>query len=333
MERPYGVGRLSPAELARLFVCVDCRDGNLIRADQESAELSLACSLCGACYPIRDGIPVLLPAELRPEANGSAESSGHKLRQAEFTDSEADDDWEINRPHGAPALHGWLLAEKFRRSVDGLSPIRRGTMALTVCGGSGLDAEFLARAGARVISSDISLGAAQRARERARRYGLHITPIVADVENLPFVDQAIDLVFVHDGLHHLEEPAVGLAEMTRVARCAVSVNEPAKAALTALAVRLNLAFEHEEAGNRVARLTLEEIVQTVEANGFRVVNARRYGMYYKHNPGWPMRLLSRERIFPLATSGLSLLNTLAGGVGNKLNVQAVRGSSEPEPKS
>jgi SAM-dependent methyltransferase len=330
IDRASGAAPRSWGDLAELLTCADCRDGNLIVSTEESIDPLFICTLCDATYPIREGIPVMLPAELRPGRDVVHESRGHKQQQAEFSDSEADDAWEINRPHGAPAFHGWLLGEKFRRSIEGLRPILPGSLALTVCGGSGLDAEFLALAGAHVISSDISLGAARRARERARRYGLQITPIVADAENLPFADRAIDIAYVHDGLHHLEEPAAGLAEMARVARRAVSVTEPAKAALTALAVRLNLALEQEEAGNRVARLTLDEIVETLERRDFRVLNAHRYGMYYKHNPGWAIDLLSRERIFPLATTALSLLNTLAGRVGNKLTVQAVRAAAGPE---
>jgi ubiquinone/menaquinone biosynthesis C-methylase UbiE len=44
---------------------------------------------------------------------------------------------------------------------------------------------------------------------------------VADAERLPFPDRSIDVVYVHDGLHHLARPEAGLAEMTRVARLAV----------------------------------------------------------------------------------------------------------------
>jgi len=42
-----------------------------------------------------------------------------------------------------------------------------------------------------------------------------------------------------------------------------------------------------------------------------------------------MDLLSRERTFPLATTGLSFLNALAGGVRNKLTVQAARVAGAP----
>ncbi len=122
---------------------------------------------------------------------------------------------------------------------------------------------------ARVIASDISPGAARRTRERARRYGLDITPIVADVERLPFADGAFDVVLVHDGLHHLEQPQVGLAEMARVARRWVSVTEPARAVATSIAVRAGVALEREESGNRVARRTPAEVAGVLRTAGFR----------------------------------------------------------------
>lgn len=298
------------SDLLGALACPTCHTSDL-RASTET----LRCERCGAAYPLVDGIPVLLPP-----GSGQAE----KQRQAAYFDDAVDEDFEIARPNGAPRLYRWLLAEKFRRSVAGLESLVRGATVLTVCGGSGMDAEFLARSGARVIASDISLGAAQRAQERARRYGLAIAPVVADVERLPFRDHAVDLVYVHDGLHHLERPAAGLAEMTRVAGRAVSVNEPARAAVTALAIRLGLALEREEAGNHVARLTLEELTGQLAARGFRVVRAQRYAMYYRHEPGRPSRWLSRGPVLPLSKGAFRAVNGVAGAVGNKLTVQAVR---------
>ena len=99
----------------------------------------------------------------------------------------------------------------------GVGPMQKGETVLTVCAGSGMDAEFLARSGYRVIAADLSLGAALRCLDRARRYNLDIAPIVADAEHLPFPDQSIGLVYVHDGLHHLQDPMAGLIEMARVA--------------------------------------------------------------------------------------------------------------------
>jgi SAM-dependent methyltransferase len=187
-----------------------------------------------------------------------------------------------------------------------------------------MDAEALARAGARVVSSDLSLGAARRARRRAERHRLPIESIVADVEDLPFGDQSVDVVAVHDGLHHLDDPYAGLAEMVRVARRWVLVSEPARASITGLAIRLGLALETEAAGNRVGRLEVDEVARYLERRDFVILRAERYGMYYPHHPGAIFRLLSRPVLYPLVRVGYRLGNRLVGRFGNKLVVVAER---------
>jgi SAM-dependent methyltransferase len=270
-----------------------------------------------------DGIPILIPGA----ADGGSPDAAHKRDQAAFFDEEASPEWEITRPHGAPAWHRWQLEEKQRRAISGLGALA-GMSALTVCGGSGMDAEFLCSEGAGpVVSSDISLGAARRAAERARRFDVPLLSLVADVERLPFADRSFDLVFVHDGLHHLEDPMLGLREMARVARRAISVNEPARANATKTAVRLGLSVEHEEAGNRVARMSLTEIEDVLSEAGFEIVAAERYAMLYRHEPGAPTRLLSRSGVSPLARGGWRAGNAAIGRFGNKLTVQGLRPSA------
>jgi SAM-dependent methyltransferase len=247
----------------------------------------------------------------------------HARLQAEHFD-EADEEFEIERPRGTTPLYTWLIEEKFRRSIDALGGLVRDATALAVCGGSGMDGELLARAGAHVVTADISVGASRRAVERSRRHGLELTPVVADAENLPFADGSFDLAYVHDGLHHLEHPERGLAEIARVARRAVSVTEPARAGLTRAAVRVGLALEREDAGNRVARLDPDEVAVFLRERGFEVVRAERYGMLYRHHPGASSRFLSRPRVLPVAVGSLRVANAVAGSLGNKMTVQAVR---------
>ena len=274
---------------------------------------ALRCPGCGAAYREEDGIPELLPP-------GDDE---HKSAQAAFFDDEADPEWETVRPFAAPAHYRWLMEEKLRRATDAIGPLA-GETVLVVCGGSGMDAHLLANAGARVVTCDLSVGAARRARERARRFGLDVVSIVADVERLPFADRAAPVVLVHDGLHHLERPEVGLAEMARVAGRAVSVTEPARAAATSAAVRVGLAQEREEAGNRVARLRPGDVTAPLEAAGFRVVAARRYPMRYRHEPGAVVSALSSPPLRPFGRVAQRALDVTLARFGNKLAVQAVR---------
>lgn len=293
--------------LAKLLVCPRCR------CDLEWGEREIRCTACGAVYENADGVPVLLP--------GSREAQ--KDEQASYFD-EADPEFEITRPHGTPWLYRWMLAEKFRRSLDALPTPDGPRTAATICGGSGMDAEFLARAGLSVISTDISLGAARRTQERAHRFGFEVFPAVADAEALPFRDRSVDLVYVHDGLHHLESPEQGLGEMLRVSRIAISINEPARAQATLLAARIGLAEHYEEAGNFIARLDPEQVAAEVSAAGFEVVKNERFAMVYRHEPGRAARILSQPGLRAITRGGLVAFNAAGGAVGNKLALQAVR---------
>ena len=295
--------------LRALLRCPVCR-GEL------EENVALECRRCTRIFSILDGIPVLLPEV--PE-----HLDRHKAEQAAHFDA-ADPEWETVRPAGAPAFYRGLIEHKFEQAVAGLRTLLPGATVLTVCGGSGMDAEFLARAGAQVISSDLSIEAARRARERGRLHALPLKPLVADVEALPFSDRSVDVVFVHDGLHHLENPLGGLAEMARVARVAVSVNEPARAAATQIAVRVGLSEVKEAAGNVVERVAPRAITATLENAGFEVVRRRRYAMVYRHEPGRISALLSAPPLRQVADGALRAFNGVLGDLGNKLTVQAVR---------
>ncbi|MEX2553757.1 MAG: methyltransferase domain-containing protein [Actinomycetota bacterium] len=285
----------------------------------------IRCCGCKLSFPIVDGIPVMRLEEDVSVGDGGADDGAHKLGQAAYYDHAPASEFEISRPHGTPRLYQWLISEKLRRSVAGIDALTPGWTALTVCGGSGMDAEFLAQRGCRVISSDISLGAARRAQKRALIYGFEILPIVADAEHLPFKERTVDLVYVHDGLHHLSEPARGLEEMARIARRAVSITEPARAAATAVAIRLGISDEVEDAGNRVARLKPNDTCAALSSLGFGVLRSRRYAMYYPHEPGPGFRKLSGPALLPLVKAAWKMLDLTVGRrIGNKLSIVALR---------
>jgi ubiquinone/menaquinone biosynthesis C-methylase UbiE/uncharacterized protein YbaR (Trm112 family) len=306
------LGAEKSVDFSQNTICPACR------AWLQWEEDRVRCPFCRSIYECAEGIPVLVPL---------AADDGHKRQQAQFFD-EADAEYEISRPHGTSAFYGWLLEEKFRRSVASLRRVLPGATVLTVCGGSGMDAEMLARAGATVVCSDLSLGAARRTLQRSRRYEVQIQPVVADAERLPFGDRSFDLVYVHDGLHHLADPLAGLGEMVRVAKRAISVNEPARAAATRLAIHFGISEVEEEAGNYIERLRLDEVAGMLERSGFDVLEARRYAMFYRHEPGPASSLLSREPLFFGARAALLAFNRVAGRIGNKLTVQAVRRNDE-----
>jgi SAM-dependent methyltransferase len=273
---------------------------------------------------VEDGVPILLldrAAALHDEIEH--DQASHKQAQASYFDREEAADFERERPRGTPGLHRWLLRRKFLLGTASIRSLLPGAIVLVACGGSGMDGEFLAGAGARVITSDISLGAARRASQRAGKYGLPLASIVADVEALPLRDKSVEITYVHDGLHHLTNPQAGLVEMVRAARNAISITEPARALLSKLAMRVGIAREFEEAGNRVERLRPEDLVSCLEAAGLRITKAQRYAIFYRHHPGRAARVLSLPGLAVFTQLALSGAILSSGRFGNKLTVQAV----------
>jgi len=307
-----------------LLACPACRDGDLLGLDKPDPDRTLTCSLCGARYPVRDGIPILLPPGLDVDGVHVEfdQAHAHKHRQRGWFDRGVAEQFELSRPHGTPRAYRWLLAKKLRRSLEYL-PELQGRTVVDACCGSGMEAEFLARQGARVVAVDISEGAIRRARSRAERFGLDYLTVVGDVERLPVRTRAADVAYVHDGLHHLADPMVGVRELSRVARLAVSVNEPADAALTQAAVLVGLSTNEEEAGNAVRRLRPAAARRELEAAGFRVRYSR-YLMYYGHEPGPAMRLASRPGVFPLYQQLVETADLAVGRWGNKLCLVGLR---------
>jgi SAM-dependent methyltransferase len=276
---------------------------------------------------VEEGIPILL-LDRAAAVHDDVEhrQARHKKAQATYFDREEAAVFERERPRGTPGLHRWLLRRKFLLGTASIRSFLPGATVFVACGGSGMDGEFLAEAGARVITSDISLGAARRASERARKYGLPLASIVADIEALPLRDKSVEVTYVHDGLHHLTDPQAGMVEIVRAARKAISITEPARARMTGLAIRAGIAREFEEAGNRVERLRPEDIVSCLEGAGLRVTKAQRYAIFYRHHPGPAARVLSLPGLAAFAQLALSAAILSSGRFGNKLTVQATRDS-------
>lgn len=245
-------------------------------------------------------------------------------RQLSFYDEECDPEFEIERPHGCGRLYDFLIDYKLRAGLRVLGLPLVGRTVLEVCCGSGMMAEKFASAGAAVTGIDFSPTAISRARERARRYRFEATFIVGDAENLAFRDRSFDIVMVHDGLHHLEHAERAIREMARVARNAVLILDPARAALTRLAVRLGIAVDVEDAGNEVKRLVPEEVAAILQGEGYRRVIWRRTLMYYPHQPFKWFAWFDNPALFLAFRALFGGVNLILGRWGNKLALGAER---------
>jgi len=253
--------------------------------------------------------------------------SAQRESQRRFYEEDCNPEFEIARPHGCGRLYEFLIEHKFRNGLEVLGLEISGMSILEVCCGSGMMSERFALAGAVVTGIDFSPAAIARARERACRYNFAARFLVADASHLAFPDRSFDIVAVHDGLHHLEHPERAIREMARVARHGVLILDPARAALTKLAIWLGVAVEVEEAGNQVKRLVPQEVAATLRMDGYGDVFWRRTLMYYPHQPfGW-FRWFDNSLLFAIFRSVFWCTDLLLGRWGNKLALGARRSRS------
>lgn len=266
--------------------------------------------------------PVL--AEARNLRKGPAADFQDRASQLTFYRERVDHEEEIERPRRYPRAVQFLLNFKIDQALALAGMPLAGLSALVICGGSGMDAEGLERRGLRVTLTDLSVDALARAVERARRHSLHYVTAAADATCLPFQDSSFDIVFVHDGLHHLPEPGAAIAEMCRVARSAIVVSEPQRGPMTRLALLLHISSNWEDAGNYVFRLRGPEIARAAAERGFQKSVWRAHLVYYQPWTFPVFRLLSWGPLFQLFKAGFFITNSLIGRWGNSLKFLAWR---------
>ena len=92
--------------------------------------------------------------------------------------------------------------------------VAEGDTVLDLAAGTGTSSAALARAGARVVAADFSLGMMTEGRRR----GAPVPFVGADAQHLPFLDDSFDAAVISFGLRNVHEPRMGLQEMVRVVR-------------------------------------------------------------------------------------------------------------------
>ena len=211
-------------------------------------------------------------------------------------------------PLGDVAHHASLMAAR-KYLPDDLST----TSMLIVNCGSGVDTRFFQVEGTGDMTvTDISTGGLST----TMRYCPDVQPVLADTARLPFADNSFDVVGVRSGLHHLEDPPAGLAEMFRVCRVGCFFIEGHETPLVPVFVGLGMLEAEEEAGNKVYRYTRERFA--VEARRLGASNARCTTAWFAQIP-WLIRMLESipgKTPALLWKACLNATNLFVGRMGN-----------------
>lgn len=105
------------------------------------------------------------------------------------------------------------------RTIRTLGVLPAGTAVLDVpCGGGPALRGLRRDQRLRYVAADISPVMLDRARRHARRRGLSVETVEADITRLPFADSEFDLCLSFNGLHCLPDPASAVRELARCLR-------------------------------------------------------------------------------------------------------------------
>jgi ubiquinone/menaquinone biosynthesis C-methylase UbiE len=107
-----------------------------------------------------------------------------------------------------------------RLFLDDLRSLPAGSLILETGCGLGNDGLELLKCGYRLVETDIAPGSLAEARRLQAEEGFSAASahLLADAENLPFMDGCFDGVFMVASLHHLPDPLASLKEARRVLR-------------------------------------------------------------------------------------------------------------------
>ncbi|MBN1910101.1 MAG: class I SAM-dependent methyltransferase [Pirellulales bacterium] len=214
----------SLAELIGLLRCVECKASDLMLAERgdrfEDCAMRasfggqmIVCQSCHACYPVStDGIPVMWTSALRKYIDTEDEAAS-ALAANIATYDRISDDYTSHR--GGTQEHSRRLSHAVDRLVGirAVTPHSRLPERWHLDFGCGPGQVFcwLEGAGFRQVGLDVSLNNLRNTRNRTGAY-----VVLGSADDMPFRDDAFDLVTESLALHHIEDWRSTIKEACRV---------------------------------------------------------------------------------------------------------------------
>ena len=122
------------------------------------------------------------------------------------------------------ASNPWVTDEERIRRLVAAAHLKGNECVLDIATGPGYIAEAFARAAREAIGVDLTAAMLAIGEERTKQRGIsNVSFRIADVQKLPFESEQFDIVVCRLALHHMQNPAQVVREMTRVCRLGSTV--------------------------------------------------------------------------------------------------------------
>lgn len=137
--------------------------------------------------------------------------------------------------------------------------------------------------------------------------------ISADVESLPFNDDAIDIVLAKEAFHHWPRPMLGFYEMVRVAKKAVLLIEPydvSHGSILPMPQKGSFVDDYESVGNYKYQISLREIMKAAWSLYYPGVAAVGFNDPYDPRRSYEEWLVEKNKLDNLGNNNLRQFNLM-----------------------
>jgi SAM-dependent methyltransferase len=203
-------------EATALLRCPFCR------SELDDGDGALSCPRCGRTYPVEDGIALMLHPDLSGAREKLAEVAGWPEKAKAEGWYEPDDAVDTVLPFPAREIPGWkdiswlATGHSFQVLLDRYVMGEWGLRVLEVGAAKCWAAPYWRERDCEYVATDILVDP-KIGLGRGKFFGDFLR-VQADAENLPFPDEAFDVVYGCAALHHAIDLPRMVAEMARVTR-------------------------------------------------------------------------------------------------------------------
>jgi len=295
---PENMKHTALEDLLQILICPDCH-----------GELSLAnsaykCSNCERTYPVRGRIIILLPSDLEEvKRNEDKYYENHRM------EGKGKPAWMtlVHKREDIKFLINEFLPKHKHEITGRFLEIGSGS-----CWASSIIESYCRPKLEKIVASDVCLLALQKGEDIAKLIGANINYFIAcDTERLPFKEEAFDVIFGSQIIHHFLNTEKGVSEIYRVLNregVYLGINETATNTIFTFFSRSRFWHVRERAKRR--GITEKVISWNKWIDLFRRSGFKKVCINLECNPEYKFRASARSRsrwFLPLYYKLISLL--------------------------